>query len=174
MTETVERERVAPLWHSEGFTVESPAGPIGWVEDVWLDERSRSRALAVRTLDGRRALLLAERVVAVDQERQWVVVEDEPPLLELDAPRLIVSDVGERFEASWVTLGERLAAPAGSGRLPLVVRLRLWRPRRVLANADEWPLWKIVVVLYATIALLLLVMITLAFSTAWIVTGTAY
>jgi hypothetical protein len=47
-------------------------------------------------------------------------------------------------------------------------------PQLSLANAAEWPLWKIVVVLYATIALLLLLMMTLAFSTAWIVTGTAY
>jgi hypothetical protein len=117
--------------------------------------------------------VLAEGVVAVDHERSWVVVEHEPPLVELDAPRLTDFDGGGRLRASWVTTGERVEAPTTSGRLPLGVRLRLRLPRPGLANGGEWPLWKIVVVLYATIALLLLMM-TLAFTTAWIVTGTAY
>jgi hypothetical protein len=124
-------------------------------------------------VDGRRVLLLAERVVAVDQEREWIVVEDEPQLLELDAPRLSLVG-GSRLQAFWVTTGERVVAPTRTGQLPLGVRLRLRWPQLSLANAAEWPLWKIVVVLYATIALLLLLMMTLAFSTAWIVTGTAY
>jgi hypothetical protein len=174
MTATATPERVEQLWRSEGFAVESPAGLIGWVEEVWLDERSRPCALALCMVDGRRALLLTEQVVAVDEERQWIVVEYQPPLLELDAPRLTTSEGGGQLRASWVTTGERLVAPTRSGRLPLGVRLWLRRPRLGLTNGGEWPLWKTVVVLYATIALLLLLMITLAFSTAWIVTGTAY
>src|SRR5213592_724577 len=116
---TINLERIEQLWRSEGFAVESPAGPICWVEEVWLDDRSRPRALAMRTVDGRRALLLAERVVAVDHERSRVVVEHEPPLLELDAPRLTDLDGGGRLRASWLTTGERVEAPTRGGRLPL-------------------------------------------------------
>ena len=95
-------------------------------------------------------------------------------MLELDAPRLTDLEGGGRLRASWLTTGERVEAPTRGGRLPLGVRFRLRLPQPDLANAGEWPLWKIVVVLYATIALLLLLMMTLAFTTAWIVTGTAY
>jgi hypothetical protein len=166
-------ERVERLWTSEGFAVESPAGPIGWVEEVWLDDRGRPLALAMRTVDGRRALLLAEQIAAVDDEHQLIVVEHDPPLLELDAPRLITSDDGGSLRAFWATTGETLA-PAKVGRLPLAIRLQSRRPRVGLAEAGSWPLWKTVAVLYATIALLLLLMMTLAFSVAWLVTGTAY
>jgi len=95
-------------------------------------------------------------------------------LLELDAPRLTMSDGDGRARASWATAGNTLAAPAAAGRLPLAIRHQSRRPRLGLAEAGDWPLWKTVAVLYATIALLLLLMITLAFSAAWIVTGTAY
>jgi hypothetical protein len=61
-------ERLHALGESEGYTVESPDGSIGWVEEVWLGERRTPRALAMRTVDGTRALLLAEQVAAVDHE----------------------------------------------------------------------------------------------------------
>jgi hypothetical protein len=75
MTGIVDLERVERLWAGEGFAVESPRGPIGWVAEVWLDDRSRSCALALRTVDGRRTLPLAEQFAAVDRERQSIVVE---------------------------------------------------------------------------------------------------
>src|SRR5206468_4422872 len=87
MTSVIDAERLQALEESEGYTVESPNGSIGWVEEVWLGERSEPHALAMRTIDGTRALLLAEQVAAVDREHGWVVVEPDPRLRELDPPR---------------------------------------------------------------------------------------
>src|ERR1051326_4468394 len=66
-----------------GFTVESPDGEIGSVEEVWLGEHDEPRALTVRTGDGKRALVLAEEVVEVDADHEWLVVRGHPRLLEL-------------------------------------------------------------------------------------------
>lgn len=133
MTSAIDVERLNALGESEGYTVKSAEGSIGWVEEVWLGERRTPQALAFRTVDGTPALLLAEQVAAVDHEHGWVVDAD--------------------------------------------LRLRELDPRRTQrrqAAETEWPLWKAVAVLYCTIALLLALMITLAFTIAWAVTGTAY
>ena len=93
------------LRDADGFVVESSAGDIGWVEEVWIGESGDPQALAVRTADGRHGLLLPTEVLAVDREQRWVVVPPEPGLLELDAPR--VTGVGsartEPLAASWTT-----------------------------------------------------------------------
>ncbi|SRR6266542_6670133 len=173
MTSVIDAERLQALEESEGYTVESPNGSIGWVEEVWRGERSEPHALAMRTIDGTRALLLAEQVATVDREHGWVVVEPDPRLRELDPPRLTAGGNG-RLTASWTTTGKTLERPATVARLPLLLRLRLASTQRSPATGAEWPLWKTVAVLYSTIALLLVVMITLSFTIAWAVTGTAY
>jgi hypothetical protein len=127
----------------------------------------------VRTIEGTRALLLAEQVVAVDREHGWVVVEPDPRLRELDPPRLTAVRDG-RLTASWTTTGNTLQRPRAVARLPLAIRLRPAPAQRRAATAAEWPLLKTVAVLYSTIAFLLALMITLAFTIAWAVTGTAY
>ena len=166
-------DRLHALGESEGYSVETPEGAIGWVEEVWLGERREPRALAMRTVDGTRALLLAEQVAAVDHEHGWVVVGDDPHLRELDPPRLTQTRDG-RLTASWTTNGNTLERPATVARLPLAVRLRSAPARRQSATEAEWPLWKVVAILYSTIAVLLTLMLTLAFTIAWAVTGTAY
>src|SRR5438093_9915015 len=147
MTSMIDVERVHALGESEGYTVESPDGSIGWVEEVWLGERGEPRAIALRTVDGTRALLLAEEVTAVDHEHGWVVIHADPCLRELDPPRLTPGPNG-RLTASWTTTGKTLERPATVARLPLAIRLRPARVRRRPAAETEWPLWKAVAVLY--------------------------
>jgi hypothetical protein len=69
---------------------------------------------------------------------------------------------------------DRLHAPATVARLPLASRLRSAPAHRQPATEAEWSLWKVAAILYSTIAVLLTLMITLAFTIAWAVTGTAY
>jgi hypothetical protein len=173
MTSLIEVERLHALGESEGYSVESPQGALGWVEEVWLDERREPRALAVRTVDGTRALLLTEQITAVNQVHGWVVVEPDPRLLELDPPRLTETRDGH-LTASWTTTGNTLERPAAVARLPLAICLRPAPAQRRPATETEWPLLKTVAVLYGTIAFLLAFMITLAFTIAWAVTGTPY
>jgi hypothetical protein len=159
------------LRETDGFVVESPAGDIGWVEEVWLGEEGSPRALAVRTGDGRHGLLRDEDVVTVDREKRWVVVTEEPTLLELDAPRLSASD---GLVASWRATGERLAVTPRPRHLWHVP----YRPSEpappARAKRVERPLWQGVAVLLVTIALLVALTITLAYVVARLITGTAY
>jgi hypothetical protein len=173
MTCAIDVERLHALGECEGYTIESPEGSIGWVEEVWLGEGRTPRALALRTVDGTRALLLPEQVAAIDHDHGWVVVAVDLRLRELDPPRLTAGSNG-RLTASWTTTGRTLERPASVARLPLAIRLRPARTSRRPAAETEWPIWKAVAVLYCTIALLLALMITLAFTIAWGVTGTAY
>jgi len=174
MTSWMNVDRLHGLSESEGYSVETPEGAIGWVEEVWLGERREPRALAMRTVDGTRALLLAEQVTAVDREHGWVVVGHDARLRELDRPRLTQTRDG-RLTASWTTNGNTLERPATVARLPLAIRLRSAPAQRQSATGVEWwPIWKVVAILYGTIAVLLTLMMTLAFTIAWAVTGTAY
>ena len=61
------RER---LKSCDGFRVESPNGPIGSVEESWLDPSDEPTAMAVRMADGRRGLLVADEVQAVVPESE--------------------------------------------------------------------------------------------------------
>src|SRR5438093_1207618 len=122
-------ERSRRLRETEGFLVESPEGAIGRVEEIWVDEANEPRALAVRTNDGRHALLLEEDVVAVQHEQGWVVAPSRPTLLELEPPRLSTNAARGSSEppiaASWQTTGAVLAAaPPPAGRWDAVPQRR--------------------------------------------------
>lgn len=72
------------LGRCEGFRVDSPAGRIGFVEDVLFRSRSaRPETLAVRAgLFGRRLLLVSiESVEEVIPSRQRIVLRGSPELL---------------------------------------------------------------------------------------------
>lgn len=151
-------------------------GDVGWVEEIWVDEEDEPRALAVRTTDGRHALLLEKEVVAVEHEQRWVVVRPQRALLELAPPRLTNggrAGSGIRMTASWATTGEPLAAPA---RQSWGWRLRLPRPRRAAVPQDgaERPLWQVIAALYASLAFAVAFIITLAFLIARLISGAAY
>jgi hypothetical protein len=148
----------------DGFRVESPAGLLGWVEEVWLDTSDEPEALAIRTTEGRRALLEADDVESLDLEQGWVVVGAEPSLLELDAPRVD----GSRA-ASWRTTGKVLPVPSPPGLVDRILR----RSRRRAAR-EERPIWQVVGVLYGVLVLLIVGFMTLAFLVAYLVTGSAY
>ena len=95
---------------TDGFAVQSRDGRVGTVEEIWLDRSEKPCALAVRTPDGRRGLLLGEQVITIDREGQWVVVSPDAELRELDAPRLAL-DGRTRVAASWQTTGKFLSRP---------------------------------------------------------------
>lgn len=148
----------------EGFRVEAAEGAIGWVEEVWLGRSDEPEALAIRTTEGRRALLPADDVEALDSEYGWVVTGPAPRLLELDAPR-----VDGAMAASWRTTGKVLPVPPPPGLVDRV--LRRSGPRR---RSEERPIWQVVSVLYSVLVLLIAAFMALAFLIAYVVTGSAY
>ena len=160
----------------EGFTVETPDGPIGWIEEVWLGSHDEPRALAVR-IDGRRGLLDAHDVKAVVPERRWVVVPSRPSLLELDAPRLeAADDAGDsRLVASWATTGTALPPPAapGKSRRRRLAGVRRAQPAHRHDVADQ-VVWQAVALLYVGIFAIVTTVITLAFFVSYLVAGRAY
>ncbi len=167
----------ARLRDTEGFVVESAAGDLGWVEEVWLGDGGAPRAVAVLTADGRHGLLLAEDVLGVDRERRWLVARPDPELLELAPPRVTSSGdgAGARLSASWTTTGASLHVTPAHRRL---LRSALPAPRRPAAPAAAEPhereLWQAVAILLGSVAVLMALVITLAFVVAKLVTGAAY
>jgi hypothetical protein len=159
------------LHHTDGFRVESSEGTLGWVEEVWLDDADEPCALAVRTQEGRRALLLGNDVIAVQREQGWVVVSPRPGLLELAPPHLVADGDGRaaHLRASWTTTGASIPVE----RRPSS-RLRLPRARRATGGETERPLWLAIGALYAVIALFVGALIGLSFAVAWLVAGNAY
>ncbi|HXF97953.1 MAG TPA: hypothetical protein VNJ46_05000 [Gaiellaceae bacterium] len=163
------------LTQTDGYVVESADGDLGWVEDVWLDERGEPCALAVRMHDGRHGLVLREEVLAVDRDYRWVVVRPHPHVLELRRPRLAgPRGTGERsLAARWETTGEELSAaprrplsrlPARAARR-LTARLRL---RRHLPPAY------LIGIFIAALLAIVGATITLVMLVAKLVTGEAY
>jgi len=71
---------------SDGFTVWTPDGRDGVVEEVWLGPDAEPSALAVGRPDGSRGLLLAEDVGAVDPVGGRVAVRPGARILELGGP----------------------------------------------------------------------------------------
>ena len=160
----------------DGFRVESPLGLLGWVEETWLGPSREPTALAIRTLDGRRGLLAAEEVDGVVPDSELVVIRRDGRLLELDMPRVeLLSAEGARvLSASWTTTGETLEPPPPPGPLRRVLlALRPWRLAPPPSPDAERPLWQIVLVLYTTLALIVGLVIGLAFLVAALVTGNA-
>jgi hypothetical protein len=119
-------------------------------------------------------LLLDDDVVNVDREQRWVVVAEEPRLLELDAPRLAPEGSGGNPAASWTTTGAVLTVHPRPHRLWHVPyrpeEPRQQQPRR----RAERPVWQGIVLLLAAIAFLVAFTITLAYTIADLVTGGAY
>lgn len=162
------------LLETDGYLVESSAGDLGWVEEVWVEDTGAADAVAVRTADGRHGLLLDDDVLAVDREQRWIVVSPEARFLELGRPHVTRrDDAGARFESSWTTTG---------GVLEVTPRPRhLWHvpyrpaepelPRR--KRSAERPMWQGIAALLLTIALLVGVTIALAYAIANLVAGAA-
>src|SRR5438128_9977376 len=68
----------------DGFRVESPEGLLGWIEETWFGPSREPTALAIRTIDGRRGLLVAGEIETGVRERELVGMPRDGRLLELD------------------------------------------------------------------------------------------
>ena len=149
----------------DGFRVETDEGLIGWVEETWLGPASEPAALAVRAVDGRRALLLADEVDTILEEDEAVIVHRQPRLLELEAPR--IDGTRSPVSASWSTTGALIEQPRAPGFLRrLLLGRRLWRLGPPPGPWTERPLWQLILLLYAGIILLAALVMTLALSVA--------
>lgn len=107
---------VTQLASCDGFTVDAPAGCLGLVEETWLDDESRPGALAVRTPDGRRGLLLARDVLGVDLDTEQVIASADAALLALDPPRLAAENGA--IAATWRASGGELSPRPAAVRAP--------------------------------------------------------
>ena len=162
----------------DGFRLEAEQGLIGWVEETWLGPSREAAALAVRTVDGRRGLLLGSEVEWVEAERELVHMAREGRLLELDHPRFETASVdGDRIvAASWHTTGLTLEPPAPPGP-PVqraLLRVRPWRLAAPPVPVAERPLWQIVAMLYTCLALIVGLVIGLSFLAARLAAGSPY
>jgi hypothetical protein len=161
----------------DGFRVESRRGLVGWVEEAWLGASNEPSALALRTLDGRRGLLLAEEVEFVARERELVHMAGDGRLLELDVPGFESASVDGRHivTASWHTTGLTLDPPQPPGPVQrALLSVRPWRLAAPPQPMSERPFWQIVVVLYACLAVIVGLVIGLSFLAARIFAGNPY
>ncbi len=162
----------------DGFRVESPLGLLGWVEETWLGERGEPAALALRLVDGRRALLLAEDVEAVVDESGELVVAADARVFALDAPhveRLLTNGGRPLVAASWTTTGDLLDPPQPPGVVRhALLALRPWRLTPPRAQSSELSVGKAAAILLPALGLLVALEIGLAFLVAYLVTGRAY
>jgi hypothetical protein len=161
----------------DGFRVESPEGLLGWVEETWLGPAREPTALAVRTVDGRRALLLTGELDRIVPESGFLVVRHGARLLELDVPRVELGpgDGTPVVSASWRTTGETLEPPRPPGILGrALLAFRPWRLAPPPRSEAERPLLQLVAVLYTAVAVLVVLVIALAFLIAWVAAGRAY
>jgi hypothetical protein len=164
------------LSRCEGFRVESAQGTHGWVEETWLGAADEPAALAVRMVDGRDGLLLAEDVETLDRERRLLRMRAGARLLELDPPR-IDDDSPNGISASWSTTGELSEPPVSRGAFERMLiglgRRRLVPPPPHPEPERDRPTWLTLLLLFGTIALIVAVLIGLDFLVAWLATGSA-
>jgi hypothetical protein len=150
----------------DGFRLESPKGLVGWVEETWLGPGDDPAALAVRTTDGREALLLAEDVARVSSESELLLMRAGARLLELDVPRLETSP-SNGLSASWRTTGNVLEPPDPPGAAArALLAIRPWRLTPPHRPGAERPILLTVVALYAVLTLIVLLLIGLDFLAA--------
>jgi hypothetical protein len=157
-----------------GFRLETQDGLLGWVEETWLGEDSEPVALAIRTIDGRDGLLLAEDVEALSRENELLLMHQGARLLELDVPRVDTAS-SNGLAASWRTTGaplEPLPEPPGPVDRALLA-IRPWRLAPPPKADAERPLWLTLVGLYSALAAIVGGVIALCFLIAWLATGSA-
>jgi len=155
---------VAQLQTCDGFTVENPDGCLGWVEETWLGADGHPAALAVRTPDGLRALMLVDDVLAVDPDAQEVLVGADADLRVLEPPRLTSADT-----ATWHASEEHLTATAAAAHAAPTTPA-LSAARAATTHRDR-TVFRAIAIALAAIAALVAFEIGLAFGIAVLVTG---
>jgi hypothetical protein len=159
----------------DGFRLETRDGLLGWVEETWLDASSEPAALAIRTIDGRDGLVLAEDVEHVDREREVLAMREGGRLLELDVPRVDTAS-SNGLAASWRTTGallEPLPKPPGAVDRALL-EIRPWRLAPPPGPDAERPLWLLLLGVYAALTVIVSGVIGICFMIAWLATGHAF
>jgi hypothetical protein len=161
---------VALLGTYDGFTVEDADGCLGWVEETWLDTDGRPGALAVRTPDGRRALLLAADVQAVDPDAQEVFAVSDADLLALEPPRIASAD--GTVAATWrATSAHMIPVHAGAHAPPHAPALDA---ARAVTARHKRSLARTALLALAALATVVALFIGLAYGIATLVTGHPY
>src|SRR5215831_783702 len=102
------------IGNCDGYSVATPAGVVGWVEEMWLDDSDSAIALAVRLLDGRRGLLVRDEIDEVAHERRTVSIRAHGRILRLGSPHLHVGPGGAPV-ASWAATVAPLDLPEPAG-----------------------------------------------------------
>jgi hypothetical protein len=153
---------------ADGYRVLAAPGRVGVVEELWFGEREEPLALVVRLTDDRRGLLLAEDVAGVSPEDRSLTISPAARLLHLDPPHLETRDDG-RLAASWRATDSALVLPEPHARLRGL--LPSAAPHPVTAIARERPLWRTVLVMLCTLALIVGSLIALDFLFAYAITG---
>jgi hypothetical protein len=162
------------LARCEGFRLEGPKGLLGWVEETWLGASDEPVALAIRTIDGRDGLLLAEDAEMVDRDAERLAMRPGARLLELDVPR-VEEPSSNGLAASWRTTGaplEPLPEPPDAVDRALLA-IRPWRLAPPPEPGAEKPLWLMVAGLYTALTFIVCGVIGLCFLVAWLATGSA-
>jgi len=157
----------------EGFRLDSPQGLAGWVEETWLGAADEPVALAIRLIDGRDGLLLAEDVERVIRQNELLTMRAGGRLLELGLPH-VESSSANGMSASWRTTGVALELPERPDVVSrALLAIRPWRLAPPPRPWSERPIWVTVLALYVTIALIVGLLIGLDFLIAKLVTGSA-
>jgi hypothetical protein len=157
------------IGNCDGYSVATPAGVVGWVEEMWLDDSGNATALAVRLLDGRRGLLVRDEIDEVAHERRAVAIGTEARILRLEPPHVHAGTNGAPV-ASWAATGAPLELPEPAG----VVRgalAGLHRPVVPRTTDGGISTFRTVVVMFASIAFIGLSVIGLDILIAYLATG---
>jgi hypothetical protein len=157
------------IGNCDGYTVATPAGVVGWVEEMWLDDSDSARALAVRLLDGRRGLLVRDEIDEVEHERRMVTIGTGAHILRLEPPHVHDGSNGARV-ASWAATGAplELPEPAGVVRSALV---GLHRPVVPKTTDGGLSTFRTIVAMFAAIAVIGISVIGLDILVAYLATG---
>jgi hypothetical protein len=157
------------IGNCDGYAVATPAGVVGWVEEMWLDDSDHATALAVRLLDGRRGLLVRNEIDEVAHERRTVAIGTSARILRLEPPHVHDGPDGARV-ASWAATGAPLELPEPAGLLRGAI-VGLHRPA-VPRTADPGiSTFRTVVTMFVSIALIGLSVIGLDILVAYLATG---
>jgi hypothetical protein len=157
------------IGNCDGYSVATPAGVVGWVEEMWLDDSDSATALAVRLLDGRRGLLVRDEIDEVEHERRTVTIGTGARILPLEPPHVHNGPKGATV-ASWAATGAPLELPEPAG----VVRSALaglHRPVVPRTTDGSMSTFRTVVTMFAAIAVIGISVIGLDILVAYLATG---
>ncbi len=102
------------IGNCDGYSVATPAGVIGWVEELWLDDDETVTAVVVRLVDGRRGLLMSEQIGEVAHDRRTLAIGSDARILRLEPPHVHRTPDGAPV-ASWSASGAPLKLPEPPG-----------------------------------------------------------